>query len=528
MIGQGSVTVTVASRTLHSQSTITIIPKNPTPTKSPVLLLSPVGGVPGYVVEFPAEIKIQTSGYMCTGSEPNPCASTQPCNLPTNQVGVVQVPVQLSGAPLSGGSPGAFAIAPNEMEGSSQSLCYEGAQVGNAYKPANGSFPAVAVTADCSKIPTCQAVQKTVDDNIDFSAGPGEGNDTETYKMKFRICFNDDSDCPTLKIADADSGNVLSDASTPESDKSVGQLIKLKIVTDPPGQEGSSENLQWTLPDAPVAIKDYTLKGDSPAFASASVTPLGPSDLTNQQEVDFYWTAGGSQTVRLSGDVKTGDGLLWPSSAEADYDVQRPQITNFPLQNPGANLLPASKQPSCGGAVSGYPVIQVGLSGTLFSADVQGVAQSPGKIAFVQLAFPGREIRTAAGTQPIGRSGVDTVGPLPPFYGADPKAPVMATIGSGSAHLDNWDSPCVSIAPDFLGINIKDSFADYLMYKPIGTDSIWVTLAVASWDWGASWDRQNPQQLTSPSTGSDSNGADSTLLPTWSCVADPAVPPGCP
>lgn len=522
VIGHGSIAIKVSQRGSYQDSpvvrtmngTLDIMPES---NKQAVLSFSPAGGTGGgYGINFFANASINLDGYVCTGTYPQECASQQPCHLSVSREVLVQLPIKVSN--MSGATTATFFIGDQGAAPTNPtpSPCDETLGVVYAWSPAIKSFPAPSLALDCSKIPTCQSEQKTISDVIGFSAGtPGVPNVTDQYDMKLKICFNDDVDCPTLKIADADSGKVLSDSTTPQSDKVVGQFINLKIQTDPPGQEGNAGDLQWTLPPDPIAIKDYPMKVGSVATLPSWI-PLADSDRTNPQ-LQFYWTVGGSQTVQLSGTVKTSDGLSWPSSASLEYSVARPQMTNFTV----FTTIVIFVSPSAANNYQG--VMREGGPGKAasFNATVQGVPQAGGNIALLQIAFPGRDAKSLDGPKNIGRAGVDTVGAMPPFYGA------AVPIAAGSADIENEDSPSVGFGPAALYVSVHDSFVDYLMYQPTGAKSIWVTLAVASWNWSASWDGTKAAQGDDPdpSPPAESDGADSTQLPTWSSVADPNAPP---
>ena len=67
---------------------------------------------------------------------------------------------------------------------------------------------------------------------------------------------------------------------------------------------------------------------------------------------------------------------------------------------------------------------------------------------------------------------------------------------------------------------VDDEFENYLMYRPDGDNSIWVTLKVIEWDWDASatctdahWTLDSGSTPSSPSVRYISE--QSTTLPIW-------------
>ncbi|MBK8271344.1 MAG: hypothetical protein IPK83_24690 [Planctomycetes bacterium] len=94
---------------------------------------------------------------------------------------------------------------------------------------------------------------------------------------------------------------------------------------------------------------------------------------------------------------------------------------------------------------------------------------------------------------------------------------------AGSAVLDGAayaDSPSTPLTATLNAKSADESFELYLMYKPDGADSIWVTLGMGTWTWAG----RTTRITTPPGTNwtaaaaagmSKHDGANSTVLPVW-------------
>ena len=86
------------------------------------------------------------------------------------------------------------------------------------------------------------------------------------------------------------------------------------------------------------------------------------------------------------------------------------------------------------------------------------------------------------------------------------------------------DSPAFGLSGNKAVAIPTDIFTGYLMYRPVGTESIWVTLREVSWSWsGAATKATNGVwNLDSgyPTPPIDPVSEDSTRLPTWNGIAN--------
>jgi len=513
VLGQATVQFTLNSPDQFNASGNIIITPDTTDSRA-YAGLDVAGDPTGYGVTFRANYSISINGVICTGSSPNPCASTQPCTLSVNTSGEVVVPIQ---ANIPGGTHSVFAIT----EGNPQSTnpvtglpCNDLFLTSVLSTPNTSSFPAPTISFNCPPQQLCQAQQKVVPDNGTYSPPAADPVANAQYDFNLRICLNDDADCPTLEIADADTGAVLSTSDTPQGDEVVGQLINLKVQSDPAWQ-ATPPDIQWTLPQTPIAISNYQISA-----GTGSVTPI--TDFT-QTPIKFYWTQGGLQTVTVSATLKTSDGQSWPSRASVQYNVGRPQLAgevSFTIVSNPTTVTPLS---------NGLWKIQEGGGATLapgaqFTAAVQGTPQpsGQGEIAFLQV-MTSAETCTYNGSSIEGTAGVDynaQTGYPEPFASAEQAIQSDSSGLSSASDFDGQDSPFVTLHGGESAGNvftINASFNLYVMYQPNG--GIWVTIAQAVWNWTptATWDGKlwNVPQTVAP----DVNGGDSANLPTWSAKA---------
>ncbi len=107
-----------------------------------------------------------------------------------------------------------------------------------------------------------------------------------------------------------------------------------------------------------------------------------------------------------------------------------------------------------------------------------------------------------------------------------------ATVGKGFVNDDSLedigdsstqssaadDTPRQEVTDNYQHVRANDGFCVYLMYKPTGADSIWVTLRTLKWYWSGSGTRGVnwsivPNSVSIPAANPTSS--DSTDLPLW-------------
>lgn len=62
---------------------------------------------------------------------------------------------------------------------------------------------------------------------------------------------------------------------------------------------------------------------------------------------------------------------------------------------------------------------------------------------------------------------------------------VVDVAGGAREEIEIQDTPYFGIARSAAYIEVNDNFADFLMYKPSGADSIWVPIRKFRWGWEA-------------------------------------------
>lgn len=313
---------------------------------------------------------------------------------------------------------------------------------------------------------------------------------------------------PTLEIFDMKLGAVVSSA---KHDKIVGQKVLLLARSKPVGH--AVTNVQWTIPGE--RIKNYTQ-----SVGAGTRTELSAPDL-QKVSIEFYWIGGGCQTVQVSAQV---DGVA--QTASATFKVLRPTMDRFKITTSSVSVMTdhfASPGNPVLGAYQGTP--PPARFGCQWDAKVTTTAGGAGQIAFTQKILVNRTWTNNAGVARHYTSGGVLV--LDDGLGIQYDGPQPISAG-GSATLDGWkyaDSPWIPLSASDRSASASERFELYLMYKPSGGDSIWVTLGMAEWSWAGAttrigapasvannWNPATGAALTPAGSGS---GTDSTQLPTW-------------
>ena len=269
----------------------------------------------------------------------------------------------------------------------------------------------------------------------------------------------------------------------------VGSKVSLTSSALPTG--ASLSNSQWTIPpgtsSSPIAT--YTVV-DSPASATVS------SPQVTGTSADFYWVDSGQYTISYSVSV---NGV--PVSAQAIFNVLKPTATI--TQNVGDIAV--------GTLADGKLYLHLGNADTVPGVSFgYSISMPPG---FAGGTFQWTQVVTSinatltlnSGGQSVlqGTNVIDNAFQYPFVY---------------SGVLE--DSPDVELTSDLSHAAITASFESYLMYKPSGTDSIWVPLKDISWSWAASATRTgSPNSWTLDANNyshSVGTAVNSTAEPLWS------------
>jgi hypothetical protein len=279
-------------------------------------------------------------------------------------------------------------------------------------------------------------------------------------------------------------------------DKIVGQKVELLVRANP---ATPLTNIQWTVPGQKV--RNYTQ-----ASSTASRTDLSAADLQGIN-LDFYWIAGGSQTIQVSATA-----LGTTLTANVTHNVLAPTAVTMTSVTGDVGVGPTGwpGDPPMNLFYGKSP--KVGIEWTCKATAPAG---GDGEIAATQLNNSDRKRTSNAGLTESNDSGgtfmLDTTVP----YSAS-----VAIAGGASATWISNDSPSTPLTSNLKKKSLNDLFRLYFMYKPNGADSIWVTLARLDWHWagattrtGASGNNWTPP--TGASNDKDPSGTASTELPTW-------------
>jgi hypothetical protein len=160
--------------------------------------------------------------------------------------------------------------------------------------------------------------------------------------------------------------------------------------------------------------------------------------------------------------------------------------------------------------------------GSQWDAQVTAPAGGAGQVGFTQRILVNRTRSPNAGADQHFSSGGQFI--LDGDLGIQYSGP-QAIAAGGSTTLNGAayaDSPATPLTADLRAKSANESFELYLMYKPAGADSIWVTLSQGTWGWAGSTTRTgapaSAANVWTPVAGASmpsSNGADSTALPVW-------------
>jgi hypothetical protein len=308
-----------------------------------------------------------------------------------------------------------------------------------------------------------------------------------------------------------DTGNRLVGPQT----TNVGQRQRLTAaVARPAGAKITS--LMWLIDR--TAIRHY-----SQDPASASVTDLTLLGDLLSNPVEFYWIDGGAKNVQV---FATIEGTL-RCSANVSFQVNRPRVDSFAAQRRNDDL-----QIAIGIVIPRHgPELHFGdqiTSGIVWDATVTTQSGGIGTLGFLQLASRDTRMTQAdadggGSFQVLAKLCLDRRDPPNSVMYGGLETPIPG--GWTARHAAN-DSPSVRLQPsrsdgtpvNLVDVGVNDSYRVYLMYRPAGAASIWVSLARLDWGWcaratkiGDAW------RLNGPFWSWDHPAVDTTELPVWSC-----------
>ncbi len=269
----------------------------------------------------------------------------------------------------------------------------------------------------------------------------------------------------TLQIIDNDTGKPVAYAAAKVV--VVGKKISLKGKALPPGKKNGS--VKWTWEVGQDALSDYLTSKDEGRPVDLS------SDQLGKDQLDFYWYLGGKKTVALTADLGGGKQLR----KQVMFDVHIPTIESFTWTN-NTEVKVDDVYYDQGVKVSGewihfggYPNPQKTghddpVPGIEYEAKVRlDSAIHGGTVYFVQLV----------GTKLDGETF-----PTIPMPGMDYTQFVLRE-GEKDRIFKGEDSPGGRLPTDQTTLQwaLNNAFVTYVMFKPIGQNSIFVPLARLDW-----------------------------------------------
>jgi len=317
----------------------------------------------------------------------------------------------------------------------------------------------------------------------------------------------------------------------------VGQQIQLTAKFSTGNLQGPYIPL-WTVSgDDSTRVANYTQTLDYTGKKSSGViTPLA-SPLTGNA-ISFYWIAGS-----LTGTAQTTTcsiNFYQTYNSSVNFLVFRPDAKDYRVTPPTEGFLSDS--------TTHNPPVFIGDNGDNDMRLCFGTTASAGIFWKTILFNPAIGVGTIALTQLIDRQLIDvcatdghTISALTKdangkeSYFLDDIAGIQANFnggpgptaipGSFAGSIDSLggDYPNTSLTKAISKASATDHFHTYLMYKPAGANSIWVTLSRMDWSWSGFATRNIGSSLDQSSTYGDwslDKNADGTLKITY-----PASPP---
>ncbi len=287
----------------------------------------------------------------------------------------------------------------------------------------------------------------------------------------------------------------------------VGEHIALTGTLEP--ALTVSSNL-WSIPG--TRIKSYTMSENL-----GETNGLTPSDLL-APNVAFYWIDDGT-TLQVDYTVFAA-GIT--CSASTWFTVIRPTAALLSVTTTNSPAVNVSTNYWTGEETNHWMHFGNETSpGITWTGLVATAAGGSGEIGFIQLIQEeGRSVESNGTAWVLSSSNQFVLDGTPPAILYDDGPEAHKSIGDSDAeYIDSNDTPGINLdSPeyDLVSADISNNFRVYLMYRPTGIDSIWVTLRKMEWYWhGAVTNNGGWSMLPGASSSSSPSGSDSIELPTW-------------
>ncbi len=327
-----------------------------------------------------------------------------------------------------------------------------------------------------------------------------------------------------VEIERTDGGDV--DITGKTTQVIVGQHVGLKVVGIlPGGQNLLFSTVKWAIPGRVNGTNtDWAIANYTQTINAGVVTPISAADLASEQ-VGYYWINGATNGGMKLVVAVDADGY----HRTATFDVLRPTatLTYAPLGkvNVGYSGIPKLGKNSLHfGTVASYGI-------TWSTATVTAPSGGKGQIQLVQTVAPTisrRDVNSdwwdyRAQNPGSGYNPGDPVldgrrvafrGRVVDINDVDVGKPKRLTLADGKPL---WDAPGVSLnnpLTDYMCATMR--FWDYLMYRPAGDDSIFVTLLSMSWYWAGDAQLTSNKWVLVPGANRGAVPSnDTVVLPEW-------------
>lgn len=272
----------------------------------------------------------------------------------------------------------------------------------------------------------------------------------------------------------------------------IGQNVVAELVT-PLDVSGYAS---WTTSGGGIPFGAYVVTQDTGIVGTGTLIALPSPEYG--PEYDLYYARAANPTINCSGTLLTPEGSV-PSSL--NFEIERDLTTRVP------SFLDLSTGQGVQGGDSEEDPVALAIYGTHFYNPYSSANQNTGiwfsgklgeesgKFNYIQLISIDESRSGPAGSQ-VFEIPIPNTNPVQYFTsGLDVLYPANPhNVGEDGYYIDltkighHWDEPLLGFSGfdtndwTYVGIN-DDTFESYLMYKPPGTASMDVPIAMWSWTW---------------------------------------------
>jgi hypothetical protein len=348
--------------------------------------------------------------------------------------------------------------------------------------------------------------------------------------------------CPTIDIRDRTKGDSVVSQSEPATNPPtqttlIGKPMKLRVSTDTAQYDLNSA--EWTLllnDPATDVVKNYDLHDG----VRTELTPFNGRDDPNALSVSYYYVvARNGYQIKAEAELtrKGNPNRVFRPAAVTKYNAKGP--TNVTLGAEATTVVvglystepPRNKQGlSLGNELAGTLSYGIHWTFTATAPDTDGYVTGTQLISSqsTYTPYPRDTLEVFQST-----GGAFRLDACNTYRGADPRFGRTPHPSNGQYTYVAYDAPVGFLYPDFNLLTRADTLQMFFMYRPGGSESIWVPVGVYSWGWGGTATRLNPQDTTSNvwtlASSHQSTPGVGKVAPTFPVWFDILYPdPGCP